>query len=123
MKIIDANIVLRYLLKDDITLHKKALSVLENNDLFVPNEIVAEIVYVLEKVYSIPKKEIAAVLCLFFLRENLSFLDLQLILNSLQIYMQYNIDYADALLVSYKKTNSDEIFSFDKKLIKILEKI
>lgn len=123
MKIIDANIVLRYLLKDDITLHKKALSVLENSDLFVPNEIVAEIVYVLEKVYSIPKKEIAAVLCLFFLRENLSFLDLQLILNSLQIYMQYNIDYADALLVSYKKTNSDEIFSFDKKLIKILEKI
>ncbi|HRI47592.1 MAG TPA: PIN domain-containing protein [Ignavibacteriaceae bacterium] len=123
MKIIDANIVLRYLLKDDITLHKKALSVLENNDLFVPNEIVAEIVYVLEKVYSIPKKEIAAVLCLFFLRENLSFLDLQLILNSLQIYMQYNIDYADALLVSYKKTNSDEIFSFDKKLVKILEKI
>lgn len=51
MKIIDANIILRYLLKDNLELHQKSIDIIENQQLFLPNEIIAEIVYVLEKVY------------------------------------------------------------------------
>ncbi|TZE80838.1 type II toxin-antitoxin system VapC family toxin, partial [Calorimonas adulescens] len=48
MQIVDANIVLRYLLNDTEVLSEKAAQILENNEVFVPNEVIAEIVYVLE---------------------------------------------------------------------------
>ncbi|MGI6406514.1 MAG: hypothetical protein ACOX2E_08705 [Syntrophaceticus sp.] len=38
MKIVDANIVLRYLLNDTEDLSEKAANLLENNEVFVPNE-------------------------------------------------------------------------------------
>jgi len=123
MRIIDANIVLRYLIKDDLSLHKKAVEIIDNQNLFLPNEIVAEIVYVLEKVYQIPKKEICNVLTLLFKRENLEFIDKQIILTSLKYYHEYNLDYADTLLISYKKVQNADVLTFDKKLNKIIEKL
>ena len=45
MKIVDANIVLRYLLNDSDNLSEKAAEILENNMVFLPNEVIAEIVY------------------------------------------------------------------------------
>jgi predicted nucleic-acid-binding protein len=50
MKIVDANFVLRYLLQDNEKLSNKAKDIIENNEIFIPTEVVAEIVYVLEKV-------------------------------------------------------------------------
>lgn len=123
MKIIDANIILRYLLKDNLELHRKSVSLIETNHLFVPNEIAAEIVYVLEKVYDISKKEIHDVLAVLFARGNFSFIDKDVILSSLEYYSKYNLDYADALLVSYKKIQQADVLTFDKKLLKIIENI
>lgn len=123
MKIIDANIILRYLLKDNLELHKKSVVIVETNHLFVPNEIAAEIVYVLEKVYGIPKKEINDVLGVLFARDNFKFVDREIILFSLKYYAEYNLDYADALLVSYYKIQKIDVLTFDKKLLKIFEKI
>ena len=65
MKIIDANIVLRYLLKDDSVLFIKSVRIIENDKAFLTTEIIAEIVYVLEKVYRVPKIEIKNVLINF----------------------------------------------------------
>ena len=123
MKIIDANIILRYLLKDNLELHKKSVPLIETNRVFVPNEIAAELVYVLEKVYSIPKKEIRDVLAVLFARGNFNFIDKDVILSSLEYYSGYNLDYADALLVSYKKIQKAEVLTFDRKLLKIIEDI
>ena len=50
MQIVDANVVLRYLLKDNDDLYEKAKNILEQQDVFVPYEVMAEIIYVLEKV-------------------------------------------------------------------------
>lgn len=123
MIIIDANIILRYLLKDDLSLHKKAIEIVDNQHLFLPNEITAEIVYVLEKVYRIPKGEICDVLTILFEQDNLEFVDKSIILASLKYYQKFNLDYADALLISYHKIQKADVLSFDKKLNKIIEKI
>jgi len=48
MKIVDANIILRYFLDDDEELSPKAAEIIEQNSLAIPNEVFAEIVYVLE---------------------------------------------------------------------------
>ena len=58
MLIVDANIVLRYLLLDNVELAEKASEIIENNNIFLPFEVVAEVVYVLEKVYQIERAEI-----------------------------------------------------------------
>lgn len=52
MKIVDANIVLRYLLNDIEELLEKAAEILENNEVFVPNEVIAEKDIVIELVLS-----------------------------------------------------------------------
>ena len=123
MKIIDANIILHYLLKDNLELHKKSVVIIETNQILVPNEIAAEIVYVLEKVYGIPKKEIYDVLSTLFATGNFNFINKDIILSSLKYYSEYNLDYADALLVSYYKIQKTDVLTFDKKLLKIIENI
>ncbi len=55
MKVVDANIILRYLLNDHEELSDTATTIIENNEVLIPNEIIAEVVYVLEKVYKVKK--------------------------------------------------------------------
>ncbi len=66
MKIVDANVVLRYLLNDTEPLAEKATEILENNEVFVPTEVIAEIVYVLEGIYQVKRETIASTLIDFF---------------------------------------------------------
>lgn len=123
MKIIDANIILRYLLKDHKESFIQSVDVVENQNIFLPNEIAAEVVYVLEKVYKIPKQDISNVLRILFGRNNIEFFDKKIILTSLEFYQKYNLDYADSLLITYNKVQNAEIITFDKKLKKIFSEI
>jgi len=58
MVIVDANIVLRYLLDDHPVLSPKAADILEQHSVTLPIEAACEVVYVLQKVYKVG--EIAA---------------------------------------------------------------
>lgn len=53
MNIVDANIILRYLLQDAVQFLDQARDKIENHNIFIPNEVIAEVVYVLEKVYKV----------------------------------------------------------------------
>lgn len=57
--IYDANVVLRYLLDDVPGPAARAAELLEGKNVFLPFEVIAEIVYVLEKVYGVTRAEIA----------------------------------------------------------------
>lgn len=60
MKIVDANVVLRYLLNDIEDQAIIATNYLEQQKVDIPTEVIAEIVYVLEKVYKINRKKISS---------------------------------------------------------------
>jgi predicted nucleic-acid-binding protein len=120
MKIIDANVVLRYLLKDNQSLFEKSVQIVENNEILLTHVIIAEIVYVLEKVYKIPKKEIYKGLTELFSSVSILINDKQLILLALKNYSEHNIDFADAILLSYKRIKNYNVITFDKKLNKLL---
>ncbi len=112
MKIVDANIILRYLLNDTETLSDKAADILENNEVFVPNEVIAEVVYVLEKVYKVENKEISDSLIELFDYENLQVGDIELINEALRLYAERKLDFVDTLLYAYHKVrNSATHFS------------
>jgi len=112
MIIVDANIILRYLLNDTETLSDKAADILENNEVFVPNEVIAEVVYVLEKVYKVENKEISDSLIELFDYENLQVGDIELINEALRLYAERKLDFVDTLLYAYHKVrNSATHFS------------
>jgi predicted nucleic-acid-binding protein len=63
-KLIDANVVLRYLLKDDEALFRKASVLLERVKIgeemvVIPESVLAEYVYVLLKVYKVNRETLA----------------------------------------------------------------
>ncbi|MEA3452227.1 MAG: PIN domain-containing protein [Bacteroidota bacterium] len=122
MQLVDANIVLRFILNDNEILTKKAIDIIGQNSLFCPFEVVAEIVYVLEKVYEIPRSEIEKSLITFFNCQNVSTNDIKILEQALALYSEKNIDFIDSLLCAHSIINEDIIHSFDKKINMIIKK-
>lgn len=58
MSLVDANVILRYVLDDHEKLSPKAAEILEQQTVTLPIEAACEVVYVLQKVYGINREEI-----------------------------------------------------------------
>lgn len=119
MEITDANIILRYFLNDHDELSLKAGQILEENPIYLPFEVCAEVVYVLEKVYSISRKDIRNALAILVDYTNVSTNDTFVLKEALKIYETKNIDFVDSILVAYNNASGAVIHSFDKKVIKL----
>ena len=116
MKILDANAVLRFLLGDNVEQKNIVLLELDCNKCLVTLEVLAEVVYVLNKVYSAKRDEIKDYI------ERLNAVDENIIahkkvvLYALDIFAKTSFDFIDCLLVGYQQIEGYEIFTFDKKL-------
>jgi len=114
---IDANIVLRFLLADNDEMFEISKEIMKKN-IYLSNEIIAEIIYVLEKVYKYERETIFD--RVYMNLKNVFNLDKQFVLKALEIYETQNLDFVDCLLCSYSEI--DEIKTFDKKLLKCIDK-
>lgn len=121
MKIVDANIILRYLLNDHDELSAKATKIIEDNDVLLTNEVLAEVVYVLEKVYNIKNDEISDTLLDLFKYSNIVVDDFEVLEEALLLFSRRRLDFIDTLLYAYHKVKGHQVFTFDKKLNKLLE--
>lgn len=119
MEICDANIVLRYLLNDHEKFSKRSGKILENNPVHLPFEVCAEVVYVLEKVYNVPRGDIRNALGLLIDYPNISISNKTVLKEALKVYQVDNIDFVDAILIAYNHELGAMIHSFDKKLNKL----
>ena len=117
---IDANIVLRFFIKDILDQALQAKRILENENVFLANEVIAEIIYVLEKVYKKERNDIYYALYKLIIQRNIFNFDKQFVLKALEIYNSSNLDFVDCLLCAYSEV--DEIKTFDKKLLKCIDK-
>ena len=79
MQIVDANIILRYLLKDIEELHTKAVQIIENKQIHILFEVIAEVVYVFEKNYEVPRSEIKETLSTLLNYPNISTLNINIL--------------------------------------------
>ena len=121
MKIIDANVVLRYLLADISNLFIQSEGLIENDAIYLPFEVLSEIVYVLEKVYTVAREEISGSLINLLKYQNISTYDLEIADHALKAYSDTNLDFMDTLLYAYHKVRDFEIVSYDKKLNKYIK--
>lgn len=115
---IDTNYIIRYLVNDNIKMADIAEEILTTKKVFIANEILAEIVYVLLGVYEISKEDISNQLLELINFENISVSNYEIINKALIIFKTKNLDFVDCLLCSY--SNQDEIITFDKKLNKCI---
>ena len=116
----DANIILRYLLRDNSEQYNISADIIEKKDIFLLNEVTAEIVYVLLKVYSVEKKKICSVLKKLFHNRNFNFYSKEVILKALEIFSGNALDYVDCILCAYSIIEQRDILSFDKKLVSMI---
>ena len=116
---IDANVILRFLLADNEQMFETSKKILKN-DVFISNEVLAEIIYVLEKVYEFDRNIIFDILYSLMSLDNIKNFDKYFILKALEVYNAIKLDFVDCLLCAYSKV--DEIKTFDKKLLKCIDK-
>ncbi|MDA3896625.1 MAG: type II toxin-antitoxin system VapC family toxin [Desulfobacteraceae bacterium] len=124
MKAIDTNILIRFLTGDDELQSKKVYLIFkkaesEKKELFVPLLVVLEMIWVLESVYEVSRKEILDSISDLLLMPVLKF-DHQSVLQQLVLSAQGNrYDLSDLLIAHSAKINGCEtVFTFDKKATK-----
>ena len=118
MLLIDANVILRYLLNDHPEMSRRAKEVISEGA-STTVEVLAEVVYVLHGVYKADRSSIVA--ALRDLLDDILVANRASILYALQVYNETSLDFVDCVLLGYNRIEGHKIFTFDRKLNRILE--
>jgi predicted nucleic-acid-binding protein len=124
---IDANIILRFLTNDDPAKAEacaKLLEKVERNEcrVWLPDLVLADIVWTLEKFYRTSKTEIAELLTPLVSLRGMHCPDKESVLRALVLYTRHNIDWTDAFVAAQIVSQGTEmIFSYDRDFDKIGE--
>ena len=121
MVVLDANVILRYLLNDNEAMAKEAENVIKTEVTMVPIEVIAEVVYVLKGVYSVDRVKIRDALMEFL--SEVTVAEKEVIQIGLEAYVENNLDFVDCILYAYSCVKKYDIKTFDKKLNKLLSRL
>lgn len=122
-KILDANMILRFLLRDNEEMADTAEELIDNNAVLLTLEVAAEVVYVLQKVYLQERGAIADLITKFAGLNNISVSEHDVLIKGLAVFAENNLDFVDCLLCAYALHYGYEVCTFDVKLKKLLEKL
>ena len=123
MKILDANMILRFLMRDHEEMAERVGKILRTETVIILPEVLAEVLYVMTGVYQIERSRAADTIHVFL---HLSAIDSQnkaVLCSAVQLYGKCSLDFVDCLLCAYQKELNAEIYTFDKKLNKMLQRI
>ena len=118
-KLIDANVILRHLLRD-IEEQAEQARIIIAGGAYTTAEVLAEVVYVLEKLYLVPREKI--VLALSALLGEVSVEHVDAVLKALEVFQSQRLDFVDCVLIGRACVLGDDVFTFDKKLNKALRR-
>jgi predicted nucleic-acid-binding protein len=121
MVIVDANAILRIILNDNNEMVTAVKSLIRQNSVLLRNEVVAEIVYVLAKVYKVNKEMICLSLFNLIQVKNIYFESKDIMKLTLQTFQKNNIDFVDSMLYACSCIDNMEVFTFDEKLKRLIE--
>jgi len=126
-KLIDANLLLRYLLKDDEALFKRAYEILERVKdgkelIIIPESVLAECVYVLLRICKVDRKIVAEKLKLLFLYKGVVNPDKEDLVDSINFFGQTNLSMVDCIICAKSANNKMPILTFDDELKNISRK-
>lgn len=122
--IVDTNVILRFLLADIPHLYERATEIFQQMEegrlrLLLTDFVLSECVWVLEKFYAIPKKEVAEKLTAFILSDQLITQTPKTIISTaLHLWSTSRLDWTDAFLVATVTTEESVLITFDQEITK-----
>jgi len=123
MLIIDANAILRYILYDNTDMADRVRDLISKNKITIRYEVMAEVIYVLEKVYSTPRSEIVESIKIFLEFPNVETETEKVLLFALETYADIKIDFVDCVIYAFKVLCGHDVFTFDKKLNSLISRL
>jgi len=120
----DANIIVRYLVKDNITLYTKAKDFFDkvkegSEKAVILESVIAECIYVLTKIYHAPKDKASNSLIDILHYKGIANDDQKELIRALTLFSERNIDIVDCILCAKAVGSGDNLFSFDEELNKV----
>lgn len=118
--VLDTNVIVRHLTGDPPVLARRATAFLgSGRHLLLTDVVVAELVYVLQSVYRVPRAAVAEQVraVVGFPRVELD--DEALVLRALDVYDLARVDFAEAYLVARAEQSGAAVASFDRSLDRI----
>jgi predicted nucleic-acid-binding protein len=110
MSVVDANVILRYILDDHAELSPKAAEILEQQQtVTLTLEVACEVVYVLQKVYAVDRKEIQRQLSNLLHEELVAMEKSSVFLAALDYCSTSKLDFVDTLLWAYHAIEQQEV--------------
>jgi predicted nucleic-acid-binding protein len=124
----DTNTIIRYLTKDDDSLYARAKAFFDDvktgsAKAIILESVVAESVYVLTKIYKVPKNKAAAALIDILRYKGIANRDRQELIRALSLFSERKLDIVDCILCAKAAGPDVSPFSFDDALNKITDSI
>ena len=113
---VDTNVLIRHLTGDPPDQALRATRYLDQADLLLlPDLILAEVAYVLESYYDVPRSQVAETLRSILAFRAIRVVDGMLLQRAVELYEVHRLDFADAYLVaSAERTGIGAVASFDR---------
>jgi predicted nucleic-acid-binding protein len=118
---LDTDVLIRHLTGDPPEQAARATRLLSQaGQLLLPDLIVAEVVYVLESFYEVPRSRVAELVRAVIAFGAIEVADVPVLLRALEVYEVHRLDFADAYLVAEAETSGvNAVVSFDKTIERV----
>ncbi len=123
-RVVDANVILRFLLADKPSYFEQARAFMEQvrtgaAGAYIPEGVLVECVYVLLKVYGVPRSEVADKLLKLLSYKGIVNDNRPVLQESLRLFVAENVDIVDAIVHVTATVRGWQPFSFDADLDKL----
>ena len=118
--LIDANVILRYITGLPPEQAEQARAVIAAGA-FTTMEVIAEVIYVLQKVYRLERAQISDFV--MEIAEDVIIADYDVLAFAMDYYRARNLDFVDCVLAARAFVREEDVFTFDKKLIRFIREL
>jgi predicted nucleic-acid-binding protein len=123
----DTNTIIRYLINDEPALFAKSkefFDKVKNSETkaIILESVIAECIYVLTKIYKVPKDKAAERLIDILRYKGIVNKDRQELISALTLFMEQSLDIVDCILYIKALSGGDQLFTFDLDLNRLNKK-
>jgi predicted nucleic-acid-binding protein len=127
ISLIDANVIIRFLVREESTLYVKSVKIIEQIEkgelkVEILSEVLMEVLFIMTKYYKAPLRDIIEDLKIILRLQGVVNENKYILINSLDMMVEKKIDYVDALICSKSKLQGYGKISFDKDVMKKCER-
>lgn len=122
MVMADANTMIRCIMGDDEQKIKELQEIRATQKIIYSMEVIAEVVYVLTKVYDVSHVDASDAIQRFLKAKNIVCSNSEIAIKSLQLFAGNHLDFVDNVLLAYHQLRGITIYSYDRKLMNAIKR-